>query len=771
MDAGSAYSLRRGGVMGKLSLKTKMALTVSILFATFVSLLAYVTLSYLQREYRSALSRQQQTLVSLMREIVDDGLRVRMQALEAGMKQLAPAAALDPARGRRYLEDRPTLRRMFDGGLFIFTPDGKAVSRVQERGEPLPADPSLKPFLRAVAGGTARLSPPFPEGAEGFPAILLTVPIRNGRGKTVAIACGRISLSPRAFLSDFIDVKVGGNGYFFLTTADRIVLYHPDRTRMMRLAAPAGSNRLYDLALSCFTGSGETITSKGVPVLSTFDRLRTTGWIIGASLPLREAYAPFRTAKGNFILATLAGTAAFLGCAWLMMRHLTAPLAAITMHVARVGQEGSLPAPIDIRRDDEIGTLAGAFNAMVAELVRQQEILRDSEIKFRTIADFTADWEYWLGPDRRLVYCSPSCSAITGYDQHEFLDNPALIDEIIHPEDRPCVASHHRANHGENELTLDFRIVRKEGDVRWFSHSCRLVRDAAGEPLGRRVSNRDITERKRAEQLVRQLNAELEERVRERTAELEASTRELEAFCYSVSHDLRTPLRGIDGFSRILLEESGDRLTPGDRQYLERIGAAAVRMGKLIDALLDISRVTRTEVHPEPVDLSTMVGEAAEELRSADPGRDVEFVIAPDVTASADPRLLRLAIENLLGNAWKFTSHKPQGRIEFGCRESGEQPVFFVRDNGAGFDMRYAHKLFTPFQRLHAMAEYPGTGVGLVTVHRIITKHGGTIWAEAETEQGATFCFTLGRNGSTVHGRATEETHDRQDHSAGGRQS
>jgi light-regulated signal transduction histidine kinase (bacteriophytochrome) len=221
----------------------------------------------------------------------------------------------------------------------------------------------------------------------------------------------------------------------------------------------------------------------------------------------------------------------------------------------------------------------------------------------------------------------------------------------------------------------------------------------------------------------------------------------LESFSYSVSHDLRAPLRTIDGFSLALLEDCGEALNEVGKSHLARIRNATQRMGSLIDDLLNLSRVTRAQITIETFDFSSVVASVAAELQADQPDRQVAWNIQPGILATADSRLLRVAVENLLNNAWKFTSRRPSASISFGAREDNGAPVFFVKDDGAGFDPAYAERLFGAFQRLHATSEFPGTGVGLATVQRVVHRHGGRIWAESSVGQGASFFFTLPQNG------------------------
>lgn len=245
--------------------------------------------------------------------------------------------------------------------------------------------------------------------------------------------------------------------------------------------------------------------------------------------------------------------------------------------------------------------------------------------------------------------------------------------------------------------------------------------------------------RKRAEEQIKKLNKDLVAHVRL----MEAANKEMESFSYSVSHDLRAPLRGMVGFSQMLREEYREKLDDKGLQYLDMLQKAGSHMGELIDALLGLSRMSRAEMRRQAVDLSSLTRAIAANLQTSEPERKVEFEIADGLIATGDPHLLKIMLENLLANAWKFTSKKPQARITFGAQASEGGRVFFVKDNGVGFNMKYASRLFGAFQRLHGANEFPGTGIGLATVQRIINRHGGRIWAEGEVDQGATFCFTL----------------------------
>jgi light-regulated signal transduction histidine kinase (bacteriophytochrome) len=298
---------------------------------------------------------------------------------------------------------------------------------------------------------------------------------------------------------------------------------------------------------------------------------------------------------------------------------------------------------------------------------------------------------------------------------------------------------------GKSAVLDDFRLIRKDGTPIWTLVSTGPLHDENGKYVGAMAMITDITQRREAEEQVRRLNAELERRIAERTAQLEFSNRELEAFAYSVAHDLRAPLRSISNFTLALAEDCTDKLDAMGLDYLQRIRASSQRMSELIDGILSLSRVNRTEFVEEEVNLSTLARSISEQLQRWQPQRSVRFSLQEGLVDRGDVHLLRSVLENLLGNAWKFTRERPVGEIEFGVlpAQTGERRVYFVRDNGAGFDMAYQQKLFGVFQRLHTQQEFEGNGVGLATVQRILRRHGGRIWGEGRVDRGATFYFTL----------------------------
>ena len=374
--------------------------------------------------------------------------------------------------------------------------------------------------------------------------------------------------------------------------------------------------------------------------------------------------------------------------------------------------------------------------AATAELAREEE-------KFHTVADHTYDWEYWEGPRGEMHYMSPACERITGYSLAEFVAAPSLLQRIVHPDDLVLLAGHRHDIEHKDEAALDFRIVCKDGEIRWLAHACQSVFGRDGKFMGRRVSNRDITERKQAEAALVQLNAELERRVVQRTAELETAIFDLENFNYSASHDLRIPLRAVDGFSWLLLEEHAQQLDTEGKRLLSVVRDNTRKMAQLIDNMQAFSRTGRMPLVRAEIDMGELVADVVAELKPATAGREIRFEINSLPPVYADRPMLRWVMLNLLSNAIKFTRTQTIAQIEVGARAEDKETVFYVKDNGVGFDMQYADKLFGVFQRLHGVDEFEGAGIGLAIVKRIVSKLGGRAWAEGKVNEGATVYFAI----------------------------
>ncbi len=398
--------------------------------------------------------------------------------------------------------------------------------------------------------------------------------------------------------------------------------------------------------------------------------------------------------------------------------------------------------------DDEAG--GWALEGFISDITDRKRPEAELE-RYRAFVENVEDACFEVDFSTNIIFCNDAFLRPGGYTLEEYLQ---LSHRQRHPSqeeaDRVYRIYYNVYQTGVPAQAVEYMFNKKSGEVGTLEASISLIRDKNGNPAGFRGIGRDVTERKRMEKEkeealaeIRRLNEELEDRVHRRTAELEASNRELEAFAYSVSHDLRAPLRAIDGFSRALEEDWGDLLGEEGKKYLERIRAGCDRMAGLIDDLLDLSRITRAEMNLGTVDLSELAREIMEGLRREGPERRVDVTIAPGMSARGDRTLVRLALYNLLENAWKFTRQTEGAAIEFGCEHRDGREVWYVRDNGVGFDTAYVDKVFMPFQRLHRADEFPGTGIGLAIVQRIVQRHGGQLWAEGTPGKGATFYFTL----------------------------
>jgi PAS domain S-box-containing protein len=495
-----------------------------------------------------------------------------------------------------------------------------------------------------------------------------------------------------------------------------------------------------------------------------FKRVIGNGTILGSAYIVAEydPHAEMLNYAGIVLLvALIALLLAALFSMWLQT-VVTRPILSVASVARQVVDQRDYDQRVEKSSDDEVGVLVDAFNEMLDEVQERDEALRKKEAQQRTILESALHSFITMDQDGKIVEFNPTAERTFGYAREDVIGKemaPLIIPPALRDKHREGLKRYLKTGE-EHVLGRRVEMTAVKADNSEFPVELGITRiETEGAPIFTAFVA-DITERKRAEEEIRALNAELEKRVKERTAQLEVANSELESFCYSVSHDLRGPLRAIDGFSEALVEDLPDDLPEQSMRYLERIRSATQRMGQLIEDLLNLSKVSRAGLTFTNVDLSAIAAEVVNGLRQQEADRKVEVSIWDGMTVTGDTRLLRVALENLIGNAWKFTRNCDAAHIEIGSMRDEDRVVYFVRDNGAGFDMKYADKLFGAFQRLHNVNEYPGTGIGLATVQRIVHRHGGRVWADASPGKGAVFYFSLSREQSTQVVNASNHAHE-----------
>ena len=543
----------------------------------------------------------------------------------------------------------------------------------------------------------------------------------------------------------------GGRGFAFITDQTGVVIAHPDENAVFQRV---NESRL-DIVRSGLEGRSGTLIYEdaGEKFIGSVTHVAKTGWSVIVTQPTAEAFA--LSIKMRRLLWIGCGVTLVLALCLALWnsRRIPRPLLYLAGDTRRVAGGDYAFTPSLNHPYKELNALAHDFFLMTkamrdreealrkayaeleqrvqertAELARANDYLKteiaerkQAEELYKALAENSLS-AVFIVQDKIFRYINTSAIAYAGYNAEESIGADSYI--IVHPDDKEMVKNKAREIMQNRSTTpYEYRMVTKQGQIRWIMQIISpILYDGRPAILGNAI---DVTEHKLAEEALQKANAELE------------------SFSYSVSHDLRAPLRGIDGWSLALLEDCADKLDEQGRKYLEFVRMETQRMECLIDGLLELSRVTRAEMQRGRVDISAIAHSIASRLKEAEPDRQVDFVIQQGLIAYGDARLIDVMMTNLFGNAWKFTSKHPFARIEFGRTEIKDQIVYFVRDDGVGFDMAYAGKLFGAFQRMHKTSEFPGSGIGLATVQRIVHRHSGRIWAEAEVEKGATFYFTL----------------------------
>ncbi len=515
------------------------------------------------------------------------------------------------------------------------------------------------------------------------------------------------------------------------------VLAHSDATKVGQFVADPQSLALLKAPPGIqIVKDDASIADVAVPVSVNG---RPVGWA-RVALGRENIAGELREMIWSHAFFVLSATLLALLAALLIANRLGSRIGAL-VKVAGAVQAGNLATRARIPPgEDEITALAGTFNQMLDALALNEERLRTASLYTRSLIEASLDPLVTISAEGKITDVNQATENVTGRNRTELIGTD-FSDYFTAPD---------KAREGYqqvflNEAVTNYPLVlrHRDGHITEVLYNASIYRDEAGDVLGVFAAARDVTERKHAEDQITELNRNLELRVVERTAQLEAANKELEAFSYSVSHDLRTPLRAIDGFSHILLEDYTDKLDDEGKRLLKVVRDNTSRMGQLIDDILKFSRSGRLEIASVEINMEELTRAVCEELRPTATGHEVQVEIEHLPPATGDRSMMRQVLVNLLSNAFKFTRFKEVARIKVGSSNEGNEVIYFVQDNGVGFDMQYVGKLFGVFQRLHGVNEFEGTGIGLAIVKRIVTRHGGRVWAQGKVNEGATIYFAL----------------------------
>jgi two-component system NtrC family sensor kinase len=495
--------------MKKISLKSKIALCSFLVFLVFMPMVTISALHFFQHQFISSIEGQLFTTVSLLADELDQKILSTQAVVIAEARGISSDLFSDPQRALAHLEQRHGILALLDNGVALFTASGKMVAETRNKPSRTGLDLSYRSYIKkTIATRKPYISDPFITTQEHkHPIVVLTVPILDHQGELLGIFAGSIDLLGENLLGLFATAKVGQTGYFYLFTADRTIIMHPDRARIMQQDVPLGANELFDLALEGFEGSGETVNSRGVRTLSSFKRLGNVNWLLAASYPIAEAFAPVRSAERWAWIIVVCGGLVVATLMWLAMRQLIVPLLSLTHQLKEITGGKGHHKRVKITSRDEIGALGESFNSLMGELECRESQLSQSQELYQTLADWSNNWVFWKSAEGKMLYISPAATKITGYTTAELMEFGDHSDQLVHPDDRELWQQHLcESGQGKAPPALDFRIITKNGEERWLSHFCQPIYSENGAYLGLRGSNTDISVRKKVEEQLRHLS-------------------------------------------------------------------------------------------------------------------------------------------------------------------------------------------------------------------------------------------------------------------------
>ena len=764
--------------MKSMSIQARLTLAVSLLLVVALGLLGWGALAYFEKAFQRTIAAHQYGLVAALGGEIDEELRLAHRGLTA----MAKTFPRDFAGAQDYIARQSFAQSLFENGLALLSPDGRLFAIEPFEAEMFERDFSHREYLQeTLRTGQGVISKPFHTlRAHGRPIVMLTAPIFNDKGAIWGVLLGSLDLTRDNILGKLSHARVGETGYLYLFASDRTMIMHPDLSRIMQRDVPPGVNPLFDRALEGFEGSGETVNSRGVPMLVSYKQLQATDWILGATTPLVEAYAPIKRARLVLLLSIAAVALLSIGLVWLVARRLTAPLRDLTRHVKDMGDKQGEARMFTWASADEIGTLGAAFNHLVAEIDREAAALQRSEALLCEAQRMARMGHWEMDSASGGIQWSAQLYRILGVSSEQPPLNREEYLSRVHPEDRPWVQSTVAAAlNGGGSFVMEHRILRPDGDVRLVHSETQFYRDAQGRTQRLFGTLQDITERKRSEVELQELLAAMAAKnlqIEQAYAELKTTQSYLQQqekmasigqLAAGVAHEINNPL-GYISSNLGTLEKYLGRLTEylalleqglsdGGADLAQRRDALKIphiledlplllgecregtaRVTKIVQDLKTFSRLDDGETVPADLRecLESAVNIAWNEIKyKAELVRDYEDL--PPLMCR--PRQLSQVFMNLLVNAAQAMER--QGTIRLSSRREGAWVCIAVRDEGRGIAPEHLSRLFDPFFTTKEVGQ--GTGLGLSIAYEIVKNHGGEILVKSRVGEGSTFRVRL----------------------------